>query len=40
MMRKWRGWEEMKNVEQWCFNIEKMDERLLVAVFQQGKREK
>jgi hypothetical protein len=29
-VRKWRGWKEMKNVEQWCFSIEKTDERLLV----------
>jgi hypothetical protein len=34
-VRKWRGWEEMKNVEQWCFSIGKTDERLLVTVFQQ-----
>jgi hypothetical protein len=34
-MRKWRGWEEMKNVEQWYFSIGKIDERLLVTVFQQ-----
>jgi hypothetical protein len=35
IMRKWRGWEEMKNVEQWCFSIRNTDERLLVTVFQQ-----
>jgi hypothetical protein len=34
-VRKWRGWEEMKNAEQWCFSIGKTDERLLVTVFQQ-----
>jgi hypothetical protein len=34
-VRKWRRWEEMKNVEQWCFSIGKTDERLLVTVFQQ-----
>jgi hypothetical protein len=34
-VRKWRGWEEMKNAEQWCFSIGKIDERLLVTVFQQ-----
>ena len=32
---KMGGWEEMKNVEQWCFSIGKTDERLLVTVFQQ-----
>jgi hypothetical protein len=30
----------MKNAEQWCFNIGKNDERLLVTVFQQRKGEK
>jgi hypothetical protein len=32
MMGKWEleFWEEMKNVEQWCFSIGKTDERLLV----------
>jgi hypothetical protein len=40
IVRKWRGWEEMKNAEQWCFSIGKNDERLLVTVFQQRKREK
>jgi hypothetical protein len=24
IVRKWRGWEEMKNAEQWCFSIETM----------------
>jgi hypothetical protein len=38
IVRKWRRWEEMKNVEQWCFSIGKNDERLLVTVFQQRKR--
>jgi hypothetical protein len=45
IVRKWRagvfwGWEEMKNVEQWCFSIGKNDERLLVTVFQQRKGKK
>jgi hypothetical protein len=40
IVRKWRGWEEMKNVEQWCFSIGKTDERSLVTVFQQRKMEK
>jgi hypothetical protein len=29
-VRKWRGWEEMKNAEQWCFSIMNNDERLVV----------
>jgi hypothetical protein len=45
IVRKWRvgvfwEWEEMKNVEQWCFSIGKNDERLLVMVFQQWKGKK
>jgi hypothetical protein len=24
IVRKWRGWEEMKNVEHWCFSIKTM----------------
>jgi hypothetical protein len=28
--KKMTGWKEMKNVERWCFSIEKTDERLLV----------
>jgi hypothetical protein len=44
IVRKWRvgvfwEWEEMKNVEQWCFSIGKNDEMLLVTVFQQRKGE-
>jgi hypothetical protein len=31
-VRKWRGWEEMKNAEQWCFSIGKTDERLRCLV--------
>jgi hypothetical protein len=38
-VRKWRGWEEMKNVEQWCFSIGKTDERLLVFQQWKGKNE-
>jgi hypothetical protein len=48
-VRKWRGWEEMKNAEQWCFSMGNTDERLsvfqqreklLLMVFQQWKGEK
>jgi hypothetical protein len=44
IVRKWQvgvfwEWEEMKNVEQWCFSIRENDERLLVTVFQQWKGE-
>jgi len=35
IMRKWRGWEEMKNVEQWCFSIETMMKSCWQSVFQQ-----
>jgi hypothetical protein len=41
IVRKWRGWEEMKNDEQWCFSIETMMKGCWQSVFQQweGKNE-
>jgi hypothetical protein len=35
IVRKWRGWEEMKNDEQWCFSIETMMKGCWQSVFQQ-----